>query len=128
MKTIILTITLLFAINASAQTFKNEGFRIVTNEIVSESKLKKILAFNFKDYRKQNHSSIIKIIDGPTIELFSISEMKTGVKPIPSEANKVKIKVPQHNSEEPRFIWIKDISTIRITSINIFNSPENTTK
>jgi hypothetical protein len=128
-RTIIILITLLLAINVSAQTFKNEGFRFLTEESVSESKLQQILNYNFKDYRKQEYSTIIKIIDGPTIELFSFSEMKTGIKPTSKGGIKTKIEVSHQESDSGEHIAkYQELEITKVTTINIFNSTTDAVK
>ncbi len=129
-KTIIVLTTLFLTINVSAQTFKKEGLRIVTQESLSETQTKELLAFNFEDYREQDHSSVIKIQDGPTIELFSISEMKTGIKPKSNGAIKTNIEIHHHGSHsgEPESAHYKELNLIKVKTITVFNSTTNAVK
>jgi hypothetical protein len=119
-KIIITTITLFLIVNVSAQTFKTEGFRMITEKVISESKIEQILAYNFENYRKQNYSIILKIIDGPTIELFSISEIKTGIKPTYNGAHTTKIDVDSHKNEVTNTKKHKELSLIKMTTITVF--------
>ena len=127
-KIITTSILLFLIVNVSAQTFKKEGFRIITENSISESKKEQLLAFNFESYRKQNHSNIIKITDGPTIELFSISELKTGIKPTSNGAHTTKIELDHHENEANNLKKYKELSFIKVTTVAIFNTSENSIK
>lgn len=125
MKSIILIIALFTSTILFSQNLKESGIRMLFDEVITNTQLNQIIAFDFKEYRKEDHSIIIKIIDGPSIELLSISEMKTGKKPISNGAQKIKIPLHQDKGEPVQY---KEVEIFKVTTINIFNSQGNATK
>lgn len=76
----------------SAQNFEQRGMKLISDSQLSDLEIAKLLSFNFEPFREQNESVIIKVVNGPNIELFSSSRFKTG------KANPVDVKPVKQNN------------------------------
>ena len=115
----ILTIILIFFLSTHirAQKLEEVGIKILTNESLSDSELKQIQDYNFKNYRKDYESVVVQILNGPTLELLPRNAKTKG---IISENNN---ELSDHISPSER-----KISTIKVIQINLFNTQENVAK
>ncbi|MDX2361891.1 MAG: hypothetical protein QNK23_13865 [Crocinitomicaceae bacterium] len=75
-------------------SFQEKGLRLVSNTELSQNQLDIILSFNFEEYRKSNSSLIIKVVDGPHLELFSSNFMEFGI------PDQVEDQEDEHQSNE----------------------------
>ena len=96
------------------------GIRIIDSNHLTEEQVEILNTFNFEPYRKNNISSIIRITNGPDLELFSTNRVNTG------KVDEVE-KNETHNDSDhtsqghihPNEVKIRKIEII---SLNIFES------
>lgn len=60
------------------RSFEDLGFRQISKVELTPKEIEKITNYDFEQFRKKNSSVIIKIIDGPHLELFSKNRYETG--------------------------------------------------
>ena len=75
----LLASTTAFAQNDNETKLDNKGIKNLSKGELSEDHLNKILNYNFQESRMEEESVIIKIVDGPHIEFYSLHKIETGI-------------------------------------------------
>jgi len=102
----------------SSNSFEEKGIKIVSNDHLTDEEVSQILNFNFEDYRKQDVSVVIKVLDGPYLELYSQHSFETG------ERQEFKTETSDKKSDsmenvDPHDHVLKG-KTIKLTFIDIY--------
>jgi len=62
----------------STQKFEERGMQLISDTQLSEVEIAQLLAFDFEPYREKNEYIIVKVVNGPNIQLFSSQRVETG--------------------------------------------------
>jgi len=108
------------------QSFEDLGLRQITKVKLTKWELDRIGGFNYEPFRKQKSSVIIKIVDGPHLELFSKNRYEFRVLDQPEKVSNNLSQSDQNCAEHehvaPSEVKIKKFEIIEL---NIFDIPTN---
>ena len=72
-----------------AQNFEHRGIQLISDTELSEVEIAQLLSFDFTPFREEHESVIVKVVNGPNLELFSSQRVETGqVDPVVLQASK----------------------------------------
>jgi len=108
------------------QSFDDLGLRQITKVKLTKREMDQIFVFNYESFRKQNSSVIIKIVDGPHLELFSKNRYELGVLDQPGKVSNNLSQTDQnsvgHEHVAPSEAKIKKFEII---VLNVLEVPTN---
>lgn len=108
------------------QSFEDLGLRQITEVKLTKQEIDQIVSFNYEQFRKKNSSVIIKIVNGPHLELFSKIRYETGAMDKSEETSNHTLSSDQnsatHKHVEPSEAKIKKFEII---VLNVFHVPTN---
>ena len=108
------------------QSFEDLGLRQITEVKLTNQEIDQIVSFNYEQFRKKNSSIIIKIVNGPHLELFSKNRYVTGALDKSEEPSDHTSRSDQnsatHKHIAPSEVKIKKFEII---VLNLFHVPTN---
>lgn len=107
----------------SAQNFEQQGMQLISDTELSEAEMAQLLFFDFTPYREENESVIVKVVNGPNLELFSSQRLKTGqVDPIVLQAARRSEVSDEHaGSHGDVRAGENPIRMIQVRTVDVFN-------
>lgn len=117
-----------FVVNLSAfgqtndalnQQLEQKGLRLLNDYQLSKQEVQELLLFNFEPYRDRDQGTIVKVKNGPTLEVFSKSKQLTG-------EDKIIEHDHEHGHDSDFHVHIpadqKEIKRLKVYSVKVFTT------
>lgn len=110
----------------AAQGFEERGMKLISEVSLSQVEIEQLLSFDFEPYREKDEYVIVKVLNGPNIQLYSSTQFHTGKADPP-----IIQRVQQHNEAEENQIEHKDdhheeieVRILQVRTVDVFGTEQ----
>lgn len=105
----------------SIKNFEERGMQLLSDTQLTDAEIAQLLAFDFSAYRLPNESVIVKVVNGPNIELFSTSRFETGIPDPPVlPAKDPMVSDEDHSGHNHQKAGAGPVRRIQVRLVNVF--------